>query len=542
MEYQSSEQQKVFKFKSTGIDVFSVYQVEFSYTSVAIFSAIVTLHNKDNMAIHHFLPEITFVEGANKMTFNIITSFYGILTKENTEDLILTIIPRTKKFSIDSFLMSAIMTSEEKADHLSIDPDTFSFKKLFDLRLQASQPKYLLHNLRPEPQTKDIPIIMHGFYNREDGLGAHLPNIYENVIYDYKTISFNRQVNRYNGHFSFLNREADVASLALPKYDKDFKWMNFYFSNENTHITHGEQFKNCVFLHVGGLGLTERELWEDKKLLSTMKSSYNATTYFYLMWESDDIEQIREILNRVDHIVVTNTWLKDLLIKKLPGKKIHCVEHIAKYYVVPALGDTGKFVYGYSGGLWARKNVDMIIRAFNNIKTDMDLLQIHSRDFVNTPEMLNVIKLEMRADSENIELKNETLKTEDYTKWWSALNCYVFVSSGESYSITPRQALMQGIPVILSKNTSHLDLLDVPGILWIDTAEVRKAQFSGDPFSSVNVGNDFVPNEEQLIARMKEVKENYKYWKEQALLGGEIIKKLVDPKRIKQQWDTLFNE
>ncbi|HNW88121.1 MAG TPA: glycosyltransferase [Bacteroidales bacterium] len=540
MEYQSSENQKIFKFESTGIDVFSIYQIQFSYTSMGMFAAIATLTNKDNMVIHHFLPEITFLKGTNEMTFNIVTSFYGKLTKENTKDLILGIFPRSNKFSISSFLTSAIMTPEEKADQLNIDISTFSFKKLFDLRLQVSQPKYLLHNLRPEPQTRNTPVIMHGFYNKEDGLGAHLPNIYENVIYDYKEVSFNRQTNRYNGHFSFLNRELDVAALALPKYDKDFKWMNFYFSNENIHVIQGEKFKNCAFIHVGGLGLTEQELWEDKKLLTMMKNTYNATIYFYLMWESDDISQIKEILECVDHIIVTNSWLKNLIAAKLPNKHVHCVEHIANYYSTPALGDTENFVYGYSGGLWSRKNVDMIIRAFNDIKTEKIKLQIHSREFVNTPEMLNVVKKEILVNPENIELKNETLKNEDYAKWWSALNCYVFVSSGESYSITPRQALMQGTPVILSKNTAHLDLLDIPGILWVETAEVRKAQFSGDPTSSVNIGNDFVPDEEQLKERMKEVKENYKYWKEQAILGGKLITKLVDPKRIKQQWDMLL--
>jgi len=191
-------------------------------------------------------------------------------------------------------------------------------------------------------------------------------------------------------------------------------------------------------------------------------------------------------------------------------------------------------------GLWNRKNVVETIQAYNKVKDENSLLRIHSREFVNTPKMLKIVEDEIAIDPEHIELKNRTLKNEEYQEWWNTLNCYVFVSGGESYSITPRQALMQGIPVILSKNTSHLDLVDVPGILWVETDHMKKAQFSGDPNSSVFIGYESVPSFVQLEAQMKEVKENYDHWKAEAVKGGEIIKKQVSAEAIKKQWDQIL--
>ena len=159
---------------------------------------------------------------------------------------------------------------------------------------------------------------------------------------------------------------------------------------------------------------------------------------------------------------------------------------------------------------------------------------------VNLPFVLEKVYNCIKMSPTGIELKNKTLSASEYASWWNELNCLVFVSSGESYSIQPRQALMQGIPVILSKNTAHLDLLDIPGILWVNADTPEPAYFSGQPDANLTVGHQFGCEISDIIDKMAEVKKNYKYWKEQAKIGGEIIKKRVKPSIIKNQWEALI--
>lgn len=540
MEYRSSENGKAILFKLNSLEAFSIYNVTIKYDSKGTYRAHVHFTClEDNVLLQQYLPEVTFLPGKNNtLTFNLVTTFYGNITR--IREGYLSFNPIDKNGFIEGGeLICPVLSETEKQNFLVLHPKTLNIVKKFDLRMHATQPKYLTNTFESIP-TKETPIIIHGFYNKEDGLGAHLPNLYEKVFYDYRNVSFSRQLNRVNGHFSFLNREPVASNLANEKYDKDFKWMNFYYNKEHNHIIQQSIYHKSKFIHVGGIGLTTHEIWGDMKLLDEIKEKYHGESYLYLMWESDDIAIIKNLLEKFDNIVVTNSWLQNLLLEKLKNIKIHKVEHIAKYYDKPSTGNGDAFTFGYSGGLWERKNVSELVKAFNDIKTKEDVLKIHSRSFVNTPKMLKFVTNEIDKNPDGIELRNETLKNDEYEKWWDSLNCYVFVSGGESYSITPRQALLQGIPVILSKNTSHLDLLDVPGILWVETDHLKRSQFSGDPNSPVFIGNESVPSFKQLRERMQEVKNNYSFWKEEAIKGGKIIKEQTSDKRIKDQWDSIL--
>jgi glycosyltransferase involved in cell wall biosynthesis len=541
MEYRNSEREKAVKFTLKTLEAFSIYEVTVNYTSKGNYRAHVRFDSADgHLLLQQYLPEVTFVPGENNtLKFNLVTTFYGDVSRIKEAIISFNSIDRDG-FIEGGELSSAVLAETEKQSFLELDPKTLNIKKKFDLRLHVTQPKYLANDFESKFPTRLTPIIIHGFYNREDGLGAHLPNLYEKVFRDYKDVSFSRQLNRVNGHFSFLNREKTLKNLENEQYDRDFKWMNFYYNKEHNHIVQPSIYQGAKFIHVGGIGLTTHEVWGDTKLLQEVKDKYKGSSYLYVMWESDDIEIIRQLLEKFDNIVVTNNWLKTLLEDKLNGPKIHRVEHVAKYYDVPSTGGVNSFNFGYSGGLWERKNVNELIKAFNKIKTKDDMLKIHSREFVNTPKMLKIVKEEIEKDPKYIDLKNRTLNNDEYADWWNTLNCFVFASGGESYSIQPRQALMQGIPVILSKNTAHLDLLDVPGILWVETDHMKKAQFSGDPNSDVFIGYESVPDYKQMQELMIEVKENYSHWKAEAIKGGEIIRERVSNDNIKKQWDDVL--
>lgn len=392
----------------------------------------------------------------------------------------------------------------------------------------------------------DPPIILRGFCRRQDGIGSHLPNLYDNVFKDYENVSFQLPSDRRGFQHGFLQDITDTSETTLKKYDADFRWIEKFRFYENRHIAELQTFKNAKVIHVSSFcGSLEREHNENFLDFYKYKKQYNAELYLYLMWESGSYEQLAPLFDIYDNVVVTNKWLHDEL-RNFFGDaiKVHNIEHIAKYYVKPATGSTTTFNFGFSGGLWERKKVDVIMKAFNEAKTPNDRLKIHTRKHANTATMINAFVEEFSKyqtiGQGPMEFINETLPDTEFVKWWDTLNCYVFVSAGESYSVTPRQALMQGTPVILSKNTSHLDLLDVPGILWVECDEEHTAKYSGNADLGASIGTQFEPRVNDVIECMKQVRENYSYWKDEAVKGGEIIRKRTSPKNIAKQWRQVL--
>ena len=405
---------------------------------------------------------------------------------------------------------------------------------------------YLSQKIAWEDNTKkefdDPPIILRGFCRRQDGIGSHLPNLYDNVFNKYKNISFQVPTDRRPFQHGFLQDIPDTSQKTLDKFHKDFEWINKFRYYENRHIQDMRAFKEVKVVHVSGFcGSLKREYQENFLDFYKYKKQFNAELYLYLMWESRGYENLEEMFDIYENVIVTNSWLYEELRAYFGNKiKLHQVEHIAHYYTTPATGSSDKFVYGFSGGLWERKKVDVIMHAFNEVKEKDDILKIHTRRHANTEQMLEKFNELYVKYQGQINFTNKTMPDAEFVDWWDSLNCYVFVSAGESYSVTPRQALMQGTPVILSKNTSHLDLVGVPGILWVNCTEAETAKYSGNADLGAEVGAQFEPHIDEVQECMIEVKKNYKYWKEKDKKGGEIIKQRTSKENIAKQWRQVL--
>lgn len=117
------------------------------------------------------------------------------------------------------------------------------------------------------------------------------------------------------------------------------------------------------------------------------------------------------------------------------------------------------FVFGSSGAFVPRKNHIAVLEAFfqefgNN---PMVKLKLHGR-WGSEDQALRA-RVEQLGMT-NVEIINKTITQQAYIDFMSSLDCYVFLSKGEGYSITPREALACGIPCILTNNTAHTTLCD----------------------------------------------------------------------------------
>ena len=511
----------------------SIYEVSFNYTSKQSVCIEVLLLS----ATRHLLSKSTKISdlkiGSNSASILIPTD--GFIP--NLPQCVLYINPLN--INIGGQLTGPLVTRDAIENAFIVDETSIKIQKVFDIRGYLENTTFGGINTKSGILRRSPGLIFAGYYLREDGLGAHLPNLVENVFYNYENISFIRMPGRAQLNFYFLNSIKDFSKKNLENYKKDFKWMKFWYSTVNKYQATPQLYHNGKYLHVGGIDINPIEFQKEIANVQFLKSKFNIESYYYLMWESTGIEVMKDLLMSFDNIVVTNEWLRMLIMEKLGHPKVHVVEHIAKFYSKKRQDSSDTYTFGYSGGLWDRKNVDKVVIAFQQLGNKQYKLKIHSRDFVNTGPMVDKIK-NLVGENSLIDIKNKTLSDNDYAEWWAAINCLVFVSSGEGYSIQPRQALSMGIPVILSKNTSHLDLINIPGIVWVESSTEERAYFSGMPGANINVGNHFAVKIEDIKKAMYEMIDNYSHYKREAQKAITIIKEKTNSETIKQQWERIL--
>ena len=80
----------------------------------------------------------------------------------------------------------------------------------------------------------------------------------------------------------------------------------------------------------------------------------------------------------------------------------------------------------------------------------------------------------------------------------------------------------------------------MPGILWVECDEKHTAKYSGNADLGAEIGTQFEPRVEDVIKCMRQVRDNYSYWKAEAIKGGEIVRKRTSPENIAKQWRQVL--
>ncbi len=181
----------------------------------------------------------------------------------------------------------------------------------------------------------------------------------------------------------------------------------------------------------------------------------------YSMFESSAIpeEWVSVINNRFDAVWLPDKWLTDVYKNSGVEKPLHVLplacnlKHFLEHPIKKKANEI--FTFGITAGIWMRKNIAGVIEAFRMAFPEGNekvKLKIHSRNGFRGEirKIENIIN-----DDERIEFFVEGLSDSDYLKFMTSLDAYVFLSMGEGFSITPREALALGLPVILSDNTAH---------------------------------------------------------------------------------------
>lgn len=294
----------------------------------------------------------------------------------------------------------------------------------------------------------------------------------------------------------------------------------------------------------------------DVALLIDMLSRNNKDTYklvpnskikiAYSMLESTRIpDKWVAILNEnFDAVVVPDNFLIDVYKNSgvnIPIFVIPVIIHIDEFLKKSIkIKSNNRFVFGCSTVNYPRKNTELLIKAFakafkNNSKV---MLKIHTKNNLYINELKNLIK---DAKTNNIILIEKRLLWDEYVNFISSLDCYVLLSKGEGFSITPREALAAGIPCILSNNTTHKTICDTGFVYSVPSNIAEDAYY---PVFKQNCGKHYNCKIDDAVFALNTVFKNYNIYINKAKEGktwvqqytGEKLKNkylnLIKPRKI----------
>lgn len=182
----------------------------------------------------------------------------------------------------------------------------------------------------------------------------------------------------------------------------------------------------------------------------------------YSMLEATSIPQswTSALNTNFDAVVVPDEWL--ISVYKNSGVTIPIFVLPLPVYLDDFLELPNKikpnriFTFGISAGFGTDKNHELLLNSFEQeFRNEKNVkLLIHGR---GNNKITDAIKQKIKTKflQNKVSLLNFEMPRANYVKFISSLDCYVLLSRGEGFSITPREAMAAGIPCILSNNTAH---------------------------------------------------------------------------------------
>lgn len=210
----------------------------------------------------------------------------------------------------------------------------------------------------------------------------------------------------------------------------------------------------------------------DKKVLVcgmapffTDRLSKKNSNVVYTTFETNAIPRfwLKPINEYYDHCIVPHEYIKEVFLAsgvRLPVTVIQqgFTRYRRKFNIKP---QSGVFRIGFLGVPYKRKNLFKVYQACVNLlgKIPGLRLAVHSAllfPSIYTPEVA------LMENSPFVEWTWGAMTEEWTAEWFGNLSCYVFPSSGEGWSFTPRESLYLGVPTVLTDIPVHREIIE-PG-------------------------------------------------------------------------------
>lgn len=344
-------------------------------------------------------------------------------------------------------------------------------------------------------------------------------------IFDFKNLLINSDENLKNtkeNGITFLSRIDEKDSLLripimFSYFGKKYFDSNIYENNSLNMSFDNIEIKDYIS-NIINKNIYKNIICFDFTMdLNSINKKVNK--YRYSMYEADDlaIEWVKQFRSEnLKKIIVPNEWCKKIYSKYF--ENVDVVPLGTHKHDITVLNNFDIFTFGYIARFESRKNHKLLINAFkkrflNNPKFQ---LKIHGPLGHNYNEILSLCK-----DTKNIKITSNLMTNLELESWWSDINCYIMPSSGEGFSHTPREAIMRGIPTIVSNYSAHESLVKLGFVRYFSPIDIEGA-YKAVLFNR-EVGNHAVFELEDLINEMDYVINNYNELLKISLIGRKYL-------------------
>lgn len=281
-------------------------------------------------------------------------------------------------------------------------------------------------------------------------------------------------------------------------------------------------------------------------------------TIAYSMLESTAIpsEWVTILNTKFDAVVVPDPFLKTVYQNsgvKIPIFVLPCGISIDDLLTRPLKkAQQTPFIFGMSALASSHKNfmllADAFIQEFNNDPNVKLVLHDRTESSAFFDEIYKKIE---SLHITNISILPQRFSRSMYQDFLSSLDCYVLLSKGEGFSITPREALALGIPCILSNNSAHITLCKSKLVRVVDSSIAEPAYY-------VHLGGvhgfQFNCTIQDVQRALRDVYVNYQLYLAKAHQGREWVKQylyrnlkrkylnLVRPSKVKLGKDNVISD
>lgn len=281
----------------------------------------------------------------------------------------------------------------------------------------------------------------------------------------------------------------------------------------------------------------------------------------FSMLESTKIPEkwVQNFNQNFDAVILPDEWLKEVYLSCGVTVPLFVLPHgiCLENFLNESIRDTPAtpFRFGSSAVFTDRKNQHLLIDAFQAEfagDTSVELVIHGGKGSIDYFKAAKKKIEECPVPSISI-IANNTLSRKQYLEFMKSIDCYVLVSKGEGFSITPREALALGIPTIVSNNTAHKTICDSGYVSGVPSEILHKALYPR-VLGLGDCGHDFNCTIEDVRKELRKVHSNFAKHKEIATKGREWargylwanLKKrfltLVKPKKVIYGTENVIGE
>ncbi|MCL2924633.1 MAG: tetratricopeptide repeat protein, partial [Trichodesmium sp. MAG_R04] len=240
--------------------------------------------------------------------------------------------------------------------------------------------------------------------------------------------------------------------------------------------------------------------------------------YILTMFESSQIPSswVEAINNNFTEVFVPHNYVR----KAFQDSGVVCpisilpLAYSKRKRVEPMSKEPGKLKLGYLCGPAKRKNVEQLIQGVEELFQEGKKIELFIHCNWLKPEQKQWSKLPF------VNLTEGKLSDDFINQWYSQLDAYICPSSGEGWSLTPRESMSLGIPTIISDIEVHQELLESGFYLPIISNDWQPAYYE---FLKGNCGEWKAYSVQQIKSAIIQMINDYDYWYSLAETGKNWV-------------------